>query len=93
MVSTDTTKGNRLTTTLDLFAEAARSKDAVIAMVVLDGDSSIASEAFKGLFGFNGLQSTGRFLKVNIIQTREMIDKNSGDGVAAFGECSASLSH
>ena len=61
-------------------------ENAIVGVIVLDGDALCASESFESVLSFNSFGSVGSFMYVDIAQTRGVIHKNSGNAIALLGE-------
>ena len=60
-------------------------------MVMLDGDSTISTEALECLFCLDCVDGACCFLNMDIVQIRKMVDKNRCDFVATGSELACCL--
>ena len=89
VMGVDTTEGKGLVGGGDRRAESGGIEEAVIGMVVTDGDAVLGAEAFEGLFGLDGGLG-GQFRhKVDVSKVRKMVNKDGSAGVAGRGRGAA----
>lgn len=91
MVSVDTTERDRLIGTLNRIAKLGAGKNAIVTVVVFDGDMVSGCKTFEGFFCLDRLSSGGRLLGVDVVQTRGVVDKNSSNRMSAIGHFSGTL--
>jgi hypothetical protein len=77
--------------TLYRITKFGAGKNAIVTVVVFDGDVVSGCKTFEGFFGLGRLSSGGGFLGVNVVQTRGVVDKNSSNHMSAIGHFSGTL--
>lgn len=84
-VCVDPAKCKALSLLNAVVAEGVLGEPSVVAVIVLDGDVARPCEALESVFGSESFDCTGRFLKMNVCQSTEMIDEDGGASEALCG--------
>ena len=85
------TEGDGLMSAINRVAKFLSGEDTVIGMVMFHGDVMFSCELFECLFCVNGVVCAIFGVKMNIIQTGRVIDKNRRVPVSLLGEFSCYL--
>ncbi len=71
--------------------EGVVCKSSIVTVVVEDADAVLLRKVFEGLFGFHCFFRDELGHQVDILQSRAVVDEDSGCCIAFLGECSLQL--